>query len=149
MPVIEHVYSRLRKWQKMFPSIRTLSFFNAKINKTTFSYWRSFKHFENRILFTFHGSTDVKPILCDEKQHAHITYCLLELLVFVELSAAIFTSFQKTWKDCFSRSCRLIKTSDDRRESPHACAVRQPLTSSRSRCQILNSLFLHKKLIVF
>ena len=109
----------------MFPFIRTVSFCSAKINKIT---WFTFKHFEKRILFTFHGSTDVTPILCDEKQHAHITFCLPERLVFVEK------------KDCFSRLCLLIKTSDDRRESPRACVVRQPLTSSSFRCQILNSL---------
>ena len=120
----------------MFPSVPTVSFCSAKINKITFSYWRSFKHFEKRILYTFHRSTDVKPILCDEKQHAQITYCLLELLVFVGLSASIFTSFQKTWKS----SCHRIKTSEERSESPHACAVCQLLTSSHSRCQILNSL---------
>ena len=117
-----------------------MSFCSAKIDKLTLSYSRSFKHFEKKILFTFHGSTAVKLILCDEKQHAHITYFLLELLVFVLLSASIFTSFQKTRKDCSSRSCCLIKTSDDRRKSSHTCAVCQPLTSSRSRCQILNSL---------
>ena len=117
-----------------------MSFCGAKINKLTLSYWRSFKHFEKKILFTFHGSTDVKPTLCDEKQCAQIAYCLLELLVFVLLSPSIFTSFQKTRKDCSSRSCCLINTSDDRRKSSHACVDCQPLTSSCSICKILNSL---------
>ena len=76
------------------------------------------------------------------KNNTCITYCLLDLLVFAGLSATIFTSFQKTWKDCFSHPWHLIKTSD-------VTSTVTSLISHHSRCQILNSLLWIGSLLVF
>ena len=37
----------------------------------------------------------LNPYSETKKQHAHITYCLLDLLVFAWLFASIFTSFRE------------------------------------------------------
>ena len=76
------------------------------------------------------------------KNNTCITYCLLDLLVFAGLSATIFTSFQKTWKDCFSHPWHLVKTSD-------VTSTVTGLISHHSRCQILNSLLWIGPLLVF
>ena len=76
------------------------------------------------------------------KNNTCITYFLLDLLVFAGLSATIFTSFQKTWKDCFSHPWHLVKTSD-------VTSTVTGLISHHSRCQILNSLLWIGPLLVF
>ena len=129
--------SRLRKWQKMFPSIRTVTFCSARTKEITFFSGVAWRTLKREYYLNSMGEQMLKPYSATSN---NITYCLYELLVFVELSASVFTSFQKMWKDSFSRPCRLIKTSDDRRETPHPCSLCQPLTSSRSHFQILNSL---------